>query len=299
MEGNMEDVHVVFVHGLANKPAPDELRRIWLDALRSPVAGDLGFDLGAAGVGDTFTYWADLFYDSPLSATDYESISDELSASLVGAKTAAQSDAWMEAMRRHYPETGETYPEPPSAPDLPTYERIPLPGFVKEAIMAEFLREAHEYLFNVNGIRDTIRARLVEGLNKCSEGARRVLVGHSQGTFIAYDVMTGVADCPSIDGFLTFGSPLGVDEVQDQLVWTRDNGFPGKLQGEWVNVFDPFDLVARPDPKLANDFRKSGQPAVIDVAEANWGTWRHSATKYLKGPKLREHLRRLCNRRGA
>ena len=43
-------VHVTFIHGLANKPAPEELRRIWLDALAQPVDGDNGFDLGAVGV---------------------------------------------------------------------------------------------------------------------------------------------------------------------------------------------------------------------------------------------------------
>jgi hypothetical protein len=64
----MENVHVTFMHGLANKPAPPELRRIWLEALRVPVPGDDGFDLGAAGVSDSFIYWADRFYDSPLSA---------------------------------------------------------------------------------------------------------------------------------------------------------------------------------------------------------------------------------------
>lgn len=300
----MKDIHVTFVHGLANKPAPSDLRRIWLEALRAPVSGDGGFDLGAAGVSDSFVYWADLFYDSPLSATDYESTSfesasDKISASLSGANTSVPSDEWMHAMRQHYPEAGDSYPEPPVAPNLPRFERIPLPGFVKQAIMAEYLREAHDYLFNVKGIRDTIRARVIGDMKRCPDGTRRVLVGHSQGTLIAYDVMTAVADCPPIDGFMTIGSPLGVDEVQDRLVWTRDNGFPDKLQGEWVNVFDPFDLVARPDRRLANDFRKSGKSAVIDVEEENWGSWRHSATKYLKGPSLREHLRRLCGREGA
>jgi hypothetical protein len=52
----MENVHVTFMHGLANKPAPPELRRIWLEALRAPVPGDGGFDLGAAGVSDSFIY---------------------------------------------------------------------------------------------------------------------------------------------------------------------------------------------------------------------------------------------------
>ena len=123
-----------------------------------------------------------------------------------------------------------------------------------------------------------------------------VLVGHSQGSFIAYDVLTGVADCPPVDGLLTLGSPLGIDEVQDKLLWTRNDGFPKKVRGDWVNVYDPFDVVARLDPVLANDFRKGGEQAVIDVKEESWGTWRHSATKYLKGPRLRGHLRRLAGR---
>ena len=127
--------------------------------------------------------------------------------------------------------------------------------------MAEYLREAHDYLFNVRGIRDTLRARVIADLKKCPDDTRRVLVGHSQGTFIAYDVLTGVADCPPVDGFMTIGSPLGIDEVQDRLVWSRDNEFPATLQGDWVNVFDPFDLVSRLDPHLANDFRKSGKPS--------------------------------------
>ena len=94
----------------------------------------------------------------------------------------------------------------------------------------------------------------------------------------------------------TLGSPLGVDEIQDRLVWTRENGFPAKLRGGWVNVYDSLDVVSRPDPKLANDFRKNGKEVVMDVNEQNWGTWRHSATKYFKGPELRRRLRRLCAR---
>ena len=295
----MDHVHVTFVHGLANKPAPADLRRIWLDALRAPASGDHGFDLGAAGVSDAFVYWADMFYDAPLKATEYESASEEVLESVTGATGAVPPNQWIKQMRQLYPDAEDEYPDPPIAQELPQYERIPLPGFLKKAIMAEFLREAHDYLFNVNGIRDTIRARVLEDLHRCPDGTRRVLVGHSQGTFIAYDVMTAVPNCPFIDGFMTFGSPLGIDEVQDRLVWTRDDGFPAKLRGDWVNVFDSFDLVSRPDPYLANDFRKSGKAIVIDIEEDNWGSWRHSATKYLKGPKLRAQLRRLCNREGA
>ena len=288
--------HIVFIHGLSNKPPVEDLRRIWLDSLRASVDGDQGFDLSSVGVRDSFVYWANHFYDTPLSASDYESRSKELADS-VSDEVELQASEWMTAMSAKFPmEEEEVFEDAPVSDDTEEYERIPLPWFIKKKIMEHFLKEAHAYLFNVDGVRDTIRDQVIEVLNAAAPDSPKVLVGHSQGSMIAYDILTGDDRCPEVDGLLTLGSPLGVDEVQDKLVWTRENGFPHKVKGDWVNVYDPFDVVARADPKLANDFKKGGEEAVVDVKEENWGKWRHSATKYFKGPKLRAHLRRLTGR---
>jgi len=294
--------HVIFIHGLANKPKPSDLERIWLEALGEKVEGDEGFDLGATGVTSSFVYWADLFFETPLPAGDYEAsvgTPGELAAS-VDRNLTLDEDVWTQTMRARFPDEDEqAYAEPPLDEKAVGYERIPIPWFVKQRVMQHFVKEAHDYLFNVEGIRDVIRGRVLSEMDKLPERTRRVLVGHSQGSFIVYDVLTGADACKEVDGLLTLGSPLGVDEIQDKLVWTRDNGFPSKLRGDWFNVYDPYDLVARLDPRLANDFRKGGKEALIDIEEENWGTWRHSATKYLKGRKLRNALRRLCGREGA
>ena len=291
-----ERSHIVFIHGLSNKPPAADLRRIWLDALRASVDGDRGFDLSAVGVRDSFVYWADQFYDTPLSPSDYESRSDELADSVSG-DVQLEADEWVIAMSAKFPmEEDEVFEDAPVSDETEEYERIPIPWFVKKKLMAHFLKEAHAYLFNVDGVRDTIRTQVIDALNAASADSPKVLVGHSQGSMIAYDVLTGDDRCPPVDGLLTLGSPLGVDEVQDKLVWTRTEGFPKKLSGDWVNVYDPFDVVARADPQLANDFRKGNEKVVIDVKEENWGKWRHSATKYFKGPKLRAQLRRLAGR---
>ena len=288
--------HIVFIHGLANKPAPADLRRIWLESLAEAVDGDDGFGLSAVGVADSFVYWANHFYDEPLAAGDYESRADAVQQS-VAEDVELPDDAWMQAMREEFGvDEEEPFEDAPVAPDTEEYERIPLPAFAKNRLMKHFLKEAHAYLFNVDGIRDTIRTQVTDALNAIGSDSLKVLVGHSQGSMIAYDVLTGDDRCPQVDGLLTLGSPLGVDEVQDRLVWTRENGFPARLAGDWVNVFDPFDVVARADPKLANDFRKNGERKVIDIKESNWGKWRHSATKYFKGPQLRKALRRLAGR---
>jgi hypothetical protein len=60
---------VVFVHGLAKKPAPEKLEEIWRWALvRDDPKGDVfpnpnpGIDLNDEGVGAVFNYYADVFY---------------------------------------------------------------------------------------------------------------------------------------------------------------------------------------------------------------------------------------------
>lgn len=273
------------------------MRRIWLDALAEPRENNPGFDLAAVGVRDTFIYWADLFYDEPLSATNYESNSNELNES-VAEDIELTSNAWMAAMLKQFPmDENNVFEDAPTDhnSDL-EYERIPLPWVVKKQVIKHFLQEAHDYLFNINGIRDKIRKQVVDAINQVKPDEQIILVGHSQGAIIAYDVLSGDPGCPNVDGLMTLGSPLGIDEIQDKLSWSRENGFPDKLKGSWINVYDPFDAVARPDPKHANDFKKNGKEVVIDVQENNWGTWRHSATKYLKGSLLRKHLRQLAGR---
>ena len=287
-----DPVHVTFIHGLANKPAPRELERIWLEALTRDHGGNEGFDLATQTGTSSFVYWADLFYPKPLPPGEYENTADDLERSVAGEPELAE-DAWVKAMRARFPDQFE---DASTSEADSEFERIPLPWALKQRIMRHFLKEAHDYFFNTDGVRDKIRQRVVEDLDAVPAGTRHVLVGHSQGTFIAYDVLTAVAECKPVQGFMTIGSPLGVDEVQDKLVWSRDNGFPTKLEGDWVNVYDALDVVSRADPKLAGDFKKNGQEVVIDVMEQNWGKWRHSATKYLQGPMLRDHLRRLCDR---
>jgi hypothetical protein len=54
--------HVTFIHGIANKPPPAALLRIWREALAN--AAD-PLPLGDLGVSSDLVYWADLMYDKP------------------------------------------------------------------------------------------------------------------------------------------------------------------------------------------------------------------------------------------
>jgi len=59
--------HVTFIHGIANKPSPDVLSRLWLRSLSEDKLGnDDSINLSTSGVTTSFIYWADVLYDKPL-----------------------------------------------------------------------------------------------------------------------------------------------------------------------------------------------------------------------------------------
>jgi pimeloyl-ACP methyl ester carboxylesterase len=117
-----------------------------------------------------------------------------------------------------------------------------------------------------------------------------VVVGHSLGSVIAYDVLTG-PDAPVVDALITLGSPLGLSEVQEALAppWTSFDGWPARClpRGPWTNIADRLDPVCGADPSIAGDFRRAGSRVVVDDLVHNGGSWRHSVTKYLGQPRLR------------
>ncbi|MGM1064331.1 hypothetical protein [Saccharothrix sp. Mg75] len=297
--------HVTFIHGIGNKPPAARLGRSWRGVL-----AENGLDLDASGVTSTFVYWADLLHPAPLEEAEHENARSSLEgqAPEIGMRWLVRSTgaeaAFIAALadRVGLDEFASDDPALPAVgePD-PTRERVLLPWSVKRRLMKVFLRDVHHYLFDAEfspregesyAIRREIRSRVLRAL---AEGADRsgphVVVAHSLGSVIAYDCLKRLPGCPPVDGLLTFGSPLGIDEVQDRLrpEWSRDDGFPAGLR-RWVNVYDRLDPVAGVDALLANDFRRGGVKALVDVGAPNRGAWRHGADKYLAGAGLRDAL---------
>ncbi|MFY9610161.1 MAG: hypothetical protein WAU45_16305 [Blastocatellia bacterium] len=314
--------HVTFIHGISNKPPEENLRRIWLRAL----ARENGIDLETDGVTSSMVYWADVLYEKPLDEEALESAGGLENVEAVAAQDTMDIDmSWREritgeeramvdalALKLSFDVLVDDDYAPPESEMDKKLERIPLPWWIKRRLMKAHLRDVHHYLFDVKfsprvgttyKVREEIRRR---ALAKLEEGATKegphIIVSHSMGTVIAYDCLMRVEGCPTIDGLMTVGSPLGVDEVQDKLKpeggeqpgWSREDGFPSnRLKGDWINIYDSLDPVTGFDGNIANDYKKGGQEVVEVINEQNWGKWRHSITKYLVGPKLRDGLKRL------
>jgi len=302
--------HVTFVHGIGNKPPEDELLGIWERAL----AYDDGLDLGTKGITATMVYWADVLYPEPDSG-DFES-AEEVPAAEQGEVDLAwrpslegSERGFVEYLARELGVDRDSSPPPSDATIGVEYERIPLPHWLKQRLMASLLRDVHHYLFNSEHsprsdqhywVQKEIRRRMVDALEAgANEPGPHVIVSHSMGTVIAYDTLKRVRDCPPVDGLITIGSPLGRREIPDELKpdWSTDDGYPAKrLRGPWINIFDHFDPVVGSLPHLKGLYRRGGVDVVEDINEQNWGKWRHNISKYMRGPQLRRYLVELLSR---
>lgn len=309
--------HVTFIHGIANKPPAADLLRIWRRAIAD---GADPLPLGDLGVSSSLVYWADLMYEKPdedLSA--HEGVLENTPEAVDAGGGApppvpgnAEEAAFIEALRAKMTTLSDAQMESAGTPPVPAQpgaalERVPLPWFLKKPILDVFLRDVHHYLFDVKfappgrepvHIQQTIRQRFIETLRDPQVSRPHVVVSHSMGTVIAYDCLKRVGDCVAVDGLITLGSPLGLDEIQDKLKpgWTQADGFPSpKVTSRWANFFDRLDPVCGFDPQLANDYMKGGALAVEDLAVQNDGAWRHSATKYLRQKSFSQALRRMLN----
>lgn len=305
--------HVTFIHGISNKPPVGDLLRIWRDTLADATEP---LPLGDYGVTSTMVYWADLLYERPeedLSA--YEGVLENSPEAIDGGGGAlppqprtAEEAAFIEGLRAKMTTLSDPEIETAAPPHVPAQpqgalERVPLPWFIKKRFLNAYLRDVHHYLFDVEyappggtpvPIQQTIRQRFVDTLRAPAVTRPHIVVSHSMGTVIAYDCLKRVADSAAVDGLITIGSPLGLDEIQDKLQpgWSGADGFPQeKVSGGWANLFDRLDPVCGFDPMLAHDFRKGGAAMVEDVAVQNEGAWRHSATKYLRRPSFCRALR--------
>lgn len=214
-----------------------------------------GIDLNEEGVPAIFNYYADVFYgteyetefgsyyeknyeSNPEAANETE-VPPESVSKVVGEITPPQPETPREQrFLQEFERKLSEQPAPPTPPairprpkaDAPSQLEIAswLPAPVREAIIKKAAMEAYYFLFDkeyvrADGqrfkVRAELRRRLMEALQKANERAEKIiLVTHSMGTMVAYDVLRNCEGCPLVDTLFTLGSPLGIKEMEDELI---------------------------------------------------------------------------------
>ncbi len=302
---------IVGIHGLANKPDKDVLAGWWEKSIREGIAKNSGIQ--DAGFEFRMVYWADLLYKNPQHQD-----------------TAFNFDALY---------NGQPYTEAPPGP-LKRYTRGSLQrvrstlfGFVGARVDAlrrrlglnvlddwvlgkiKVLRDLDFYYDENRNIHDRAgrpreaRRVLMDELRDTLlplKGRRIIVIAHSMGSIIAYDVLRDIGRedrAFEVADFVTIGSPLGLPHVRGNVHRERQSysavpvRTPTVVSVRWVNYADPDDPVAI-DARLHDDYGPNDRgvrvedDAIFNSYLAPEGARNpHKSYGYLRTPELSDHIR--------
>jgi hypothetical protein len=237
-------MRVVFIHGRAQEDKdPVALKQTWEDA----------FDQGLANAG--LSRPAGLEVAFPYYGDTLDQLVDQLEAPLVAdvvERGATQDDSEADFRGEFLAELAEgagfSDDDIRENFDEDFTERGPLNwGWVRAILktldkseklgtlsLDTFTRDVYVYLTN-----RTVRRRIDEMVTPHLSGSPCVVVGHSLGSVVGYNVLSSHPH--DVVRYVTVGSPLGVKAVKRRLA------SPLKMPprtGSWHNAMDPNDVVS-------------------------------------------------------
>jgi hypothetical protein len=250
-------VMIIGIHGLANKPPAADKPGYWkkalIEGLRRNCAkttDDLSFD---------FVYWADLRYQTPIAFADNPEYYYEAPGS--GPFPSYQASKFVEIIDKAAEITGT------ELNFLDVHTGVTSVG---DFVLERELKDLAAYYADA-AFRETVRKRLTDKLKEY-KGSRIMLIGHSMGSIIAYDVLRLLGrDDPQfrLDHFVTIGSPLGIPHVKYKISQENDLVRTPSIVGRWTNFADRRDVVAI-EAKLGDDYEPNDQGVkVADVPVIN------------------------------
>ncbi len=146
--------------------------------------------------------------------------------------------------------------------------------------------------------KDIIREKLVDTLQK-HKGREILLIAHSMGTLVAYEVLIEFEDEVKIDSLITIGSPLGVPFIFEKLKNSKNvvseeiNTLrtPDNILTEWNNLADLDDKIARSaDMSKLFKINSHNVAPVMEVVENDYESDGienpHKSFGYLRTPEV-------------
>jgi V8-like Glu-specific endopeptidase len=193
------------------------------------------------------------------------------------ADHAAELETW--ARRMTYAADAVAAGEFPAAPS--GEEVLPMPRPIRQAVFRALvktaLKDVYAYFFGGQG--DSIRQRLSQALEGIDGAA--VVVAHSLGTVVAYDVLRARDGMPTVPLLVTLGSPLGVQEIEDDVAQPLQ--VPGQTR-RWLNACDGRDVVAL-DATLRDEYPPADR--LRDAVVSNDSENHHDIGPYLRAAVVR------------
>lgn len=284
---------IIGIHGLNNKPPAHVLKNWWMLSLHDGLSA---IGLPVFPLNFELLYWADLLYPKPLDVT-LTNEKDNLFITHPYKKVAPPLYSKISLRKQRRLERIEKIED-----ELFQNDRV-LKSF--EDISDFFIRlkfsDLDNYLNNNTGygeaadrpVRDVILERLADLLLK-HRRKKIMILAHSMGTLIAYDLLIQPDSPFHVDTFITLGSPLAQPTLMDKF--SAKNPVLEKMQtpegiDKWINIADLDDIIAL-DPTLSDDYAPSSRGVLPeDIFVENRYTWEgsknaHAIYGYLQTPAV-------------
>jgi hypothetical protein len=283
-------LRLVFVHGRGQAGLdPDDLKATWIDTLKE----------GAAALGRSLPGGIDVafpFYGNKLE--EFTRQSQLPLPSEIHAKGDAQQDEFLafqaavaEQVREGAGVTDQqidaeygTNPKPKGPLNWEWVQAI-LRAIDKHATSAsqwsleEFTRDVFLYSTST-----TVRSTIDGIVSAALTDAPTIVVGHSLGSVVAYNVLRTNTSSLKVPLYVTVGCPLGIKAIRDQF---RPLKFPLPVNA-WYNAFDKRDVVAL-YPLDADNFAVTPPIENFDGVE-NQTDNRHGIIGYLNDASVAERI---------
>ena len=243
---------IIGIHGMGNKPPPKTLKRWWQASIREGLQriqkADLAFDF-------ELVYWAHYLHPVPLKPR----MKDKDHPLFI-------EDPYLRAL-------------PDAEVENPGRFRQKLADYVSAQLDHIFLNE--DLSINYESIVDFIIRHFFKDLeryyrDKCTISSQKsssakkmicselidtlkkhrrkkiMLISHSLGSIIAYDVLTTGAANLSVDTLVSIGSPLGLPIIKSRIFAERKQDSlpkgslktPDNIRRHWYNLADVRDKIA-------------------------------------------------------
>jgi len=298
---------IIGIHGLGNKPPKKLLKKWWKKSIQEGLSsiGHPRFFLKVELV-----YWANFLHPVPLNSN----IKDE-------KDPAYLKEPYMPADKFETKKTSKLrqklldYLEKQMDKIFLKNDLSINFSSVSDMIIRRFFTDLDSYYsqtyITFNGkerlVKDIIREQLAQILRK-HKHKKILLIGHSMGSIIAYDVLTYKVPQIKIDTFVTIGSPLGLpiimskiaSEQKQQLVKTVKLSTPENVTRDWFNLSDLSDRVAI-NYNLGDDYDQNlNHVQAIDKVVYN--NYEHDGKRnphkiygYLRTPEMAEIIHNFLN----
>ncbi len=293
---------IIGIHGLGNKPPEYLLKRWWKLAM---IEGLKAHNFNTTLPEFFIAYWSDIIYDKYLDPSERNIISPYF---IDEEYTSAPIDFPVDdysTRRKVVDFLGRQMNRIFLNEDLTLNY-----SFISDAIIKRYFKDLEVYYTGritketdqISETGELIKERLKNKLQKHKDD-NIMLIGHSMGSIIAFDVLTFLVPDIKINTFITMGSPLGLPVViskiaaEQKSISTINNQVttPPGIFKNWYNFSDILDKVAF-NYKLSDYFSENlfgVKPVdflVINNYKNNGTCNPHKSFGYLRASKFSEIL---------